>query len=81
LANISLNIWTKTLNKSQKWRHRQKTTFSNLDEILMKTSQSDQLKLSKLALLEEGQRVEQVTQFRSLESVVSIDGYCEKGTI
>jgi len=32
----------------------------------------------KLKILVEGQRVEQVTQFKYLGSVISSDGYCEK---
>ena len=32
----------------------------------------------KLKILVEGQRVEQVTQFKYLGSIISSDGYCEK---
>jgi len=32
----------------------------------------------KLKILVEGQRVEQITQFKYLGSIISSDGYCEK---
>jgi len=32
----------------------------------------------KLKILVEGQRMEQVTQFKYLGSIISSDGYCEK---